>query len=154
MFSVLIFLTVFAQILEQILPVFVSQRTLYEARERPSKVYSWKAFMLANILIEMTWNSVRDNTLIEEYYATHSLTIWQLMAVLSFVCWYFPIGLYRNAYATNAVDSRGITMFLHVWAFFLFTSTFASMMIAGFEHPDSASAVANLLFVMMFAFCG
>lgn len=59
MFGVFIFLTIFSQIVEQIMPVFVSQRTMYEARERPSKAYSWKAFMIANILVEIAWNSVR-----------------------------------------------------------------------------------------------
>lgn len=32
---------------------------MYEARERPSKAYSWQAFLAANILVEMAWNSVR-----------------------------------------------------------------------------------------------
>ncbi|ETS76917.1 hypothetical protein PFICI_10791 [Pestalotiopsis fici W106-1] len=134
MFGVFVFLTIFGQVLEQILPVFVSQRTLYEARERPSKAYSWKAFLLSNIFVEMAYNT--------------------LMAVLCFVCWYFPIGLYRNAYFTNTVDSRGITAFLHVWAFFMFTSTFANMIIAGLESADVAGAIANLFFIMMFLFCG
>lgn len=44
----------------QILPNFVSQRNLYEARERPSKSYSWKAFMVANISVEIAWNSARN----------------------------------------------------------------------------------------------
>lgn len=48
----------FPQLINQIMPVFVTQRTMYEARERPSKAYSWKAFMLANIIVEMTYNSV------------------------------------------------------------------------------------------------
>jgi ATP-binding cassette, subfamily G (WHITE), member 2, PDR len=58
MFGVFVFLTIFGQVLEQILPVFVSQRTLYEARERPSKAYSWKAFLLSNIFVEMAYNTV------------------------------------------------------------------------------------------------
>lgn len=58
MFGVFIFLTVFSQVVEQIMPNFVQQRTLYEARERPSKAYSWMAFMVANILVEIAWNSV------------------------------------------------------------------------------------------------
>lgn len=59
MFGVFIFLTVFSQVVEQIMPVFVLQRTMYEARERPAKSYSWMAFLFANILVEMAWNSVR-----------------------------------------------------------------------------------------------
>lgn len=59
MFGVFIFLASFPMIINQILPVFVTQRTLYEARERPSKTYSWQSFLTANILVEMTWCSVR-----------------------------------------------------------------------------------------------
>ncbi|KAF4917720.1 ZEB2-regulated ABC transporter 1 [Colletotrichum viniferum] len=134
MFGVFIFLTVFSQVVEQIMPVFVSQRTMYEARERPSKTYSWKAFLIANILVEMAWNS--------------------LASVFCFVCWYFPIGLYRNAYHTDATDSRGITMFLLVWIFFVFTGSFAHMMIAGLPNAEVASGIVNLFAIMMFAFCG
>lgn len=58
MFGVFIFLTVFSQLVDQTLPIFVSQRSMYEARERPAKSYSWKAFFGANIIVEMFWNTV------------------------------------------------------------------------------------------------
>ncbi|KAF7177256.1 hypothetical protein CNMCM7691_005146 [Aspergillus felis] len=58
LFGVFIFLAVALQMVTQIIPVFVTQRTLSEARERPSKTYSWKAFMLANIFVELAWNSI------------------------------------------------------------------------------------------------
>ncbi|KAH6986775.1 ABC-2 type transporter-domain-containing protein [Ilyonectria destructans] len=132
--GVFIFLTIFSQVVMQILPNFVSQRNLYEARERPSKSYSWKAFMVANISVEIAWNS--------------------LMSVFCFVCWYFPIGLYENARYTDAVDSRGIAMFLHVWVFFIFTSTFATMSISAFESAEVASGIVNLLAIMMYCFNG
>jgi ABC-type multidrug transport system permease subunit len=76
------------------------------------------------------------------------------MAVLSFVCWYFPTGMYRNGYATDAVDSRNVTMFLHVWMFFMFTSTFAHMIIAGFETAEVAGGLVTLIMIMIFSFCG
>lgn len=76
------------------------------------------------------------------------------MSVFCFICWYYPIGLYRNAEHTDQVHSRGITIFLLVWAFFMFTSTFAHMMIAGLPNADTAAGAMNLLFVMMFCFCG
>ena len=50
---------IFTQLIDQFMPVFCEQRTLYEARERPAKTYSWKAFILASIVVESTWNSVR-----------------------------------------------------------------------------------------------
>lgn len=59
MFGILVFLTIFTQVVQQMLPDYVAQRTMYEARERPSKTYSWKAFMVSTILVEAVWNSVR-----------------------------------------------------------------------------------------------
>ncbi|KAG5759293.1 hypothetical protein H9Q72_012575 [Fusarium xylarioides] len=134
MFGVFIFLTIFSQVAEQMMPAFVEQRTLYEARERPAKTYSWQSFMFANLTVEIVWNS--------------------FIGIFAFICWYFPIGLYRNAEYTNEVHSRGITIFLHVWIFFLLASSFAHMIIAGLPNADTAGGVMNLLFIMMFAFCG
>ncbi|KAL4729018.1 Multidrug resistance protein [Fusarium chlamydosporum] len=134
MFGILIFLTIFTQVVQQMLPEYVAQRTMYEARERPSKTYSWKAFMVSTILVEAAWNS--------------------LMAVLSFICWYFPTGLYRNGYATDAANSRNATVFLFVWMFFMFTSTFAHMIIAAFETAAVAGGLVTLMMIMMFSFCG
>lgn len=39
------------------MPNFVIQRSLYEVRERPSKTYSWKVFILSNIIVEIPWGS-------------------------------------------------------------------------------------------------
>jgi ABC-type multidrug transport system permease subunit len=61
MLATYIFLFIFSQVVEQILPMFVSQRTLYEARERPAKAYSWVVFLAANIIVELAWNSVSSN---------------------------------------------------------------------------------------------
>lgn len=58
MFGVFIFLFVVIQLVYQILPMFVVQRTLYEARERQSKTYAWQTFVLSNIVVEMAWNAV------------------------------------------------------------------------------------------------
>lgn len=58
MLGVFIFLVIFGQIIEQAMPMFVSQRTLYEARERPAKSYSWVVFVFGTIIVELVWNSV------------------------------------------------------------------------------------------------
>ncbi|MBE3046671.1 ABC transporter permease, partial [Candidatus Bathyarchaeota archaeon] len=52
-FGVFMVTTVFSTLVQQIQPVFVTQRALYEVRERPSKAYSWQAFLLANIFVEV-----------------------------------------------------------------------------------------------------
>jgi ATP-binding cassette subfamily G (WHITE) protein 2 (PDR) len=58
MFGVFVFLFVVIQLLYQIMPMFVRQRELYEARERQSRTYAWQAFVLANVGVEMAWNAV------------------------------------------------------------------------------------------------
>ncbi|KAM0278525.1 hypothetical protein ACHAQH_005092 [Verticillium albo-atrum] len=133
-FGVFIFLTVFSQLVDQILPIFVSQRTMYEARERPSKTYSWVAFLGANMLVEAFWNS--------------------LLSVFSYILWYFPMGLYQNARQSGAEHSRGATVFLFVWVFFLFSSTFAHLAIAGIDSYEVAGGIVGLITVLMFSFCG
>lgn len=134
MFSVFMLMTIFGNLVQQIMPNFCTQRSLYEARERPSKAYSWKAFMVSNIIVELPWNS--------------------LMAVIIFVCWYFPVGLYRNAEPSNAVTEREGLMFLLILTFLLFTSTFAHMIIAGIELAETGGNIANMLFSLCLIFCG
>lgn len=134
MFAVFMVLTIFSNLVNQIMPHFVTQRALYEVRERPSKTYSWQAFMLANITAEIPWNA--------------------LMAVLIFICWYYPIGLYHNAEATDAVTSRSGLVFLFVLSFLLFTSTFTNLVIAGIDTAETAGNVAALMFMLCLVFCG
>ncbi|KAG9233334.1 putative multidrug resistance ABC transporter [Amylocarpus encephaloides] len=134
MFSIFMIMTIFGQMAQQIMPHFVTQRSLYEVRERPSKAHSWKVFMLSNIIVELPWNT--------------------LMAVIMFICWYYPVGLYRNAEPTDTVHERGVLMFLFLWTFMLFTSTFTHMCIAGIESAESGGNVANLAFSLCLIFCG
>jgi ABC-type multidrug transport system permease subunit len=134
MFSIFMLFTIFGQLVQQIMPHFVTQRALYEARERPSKAYSWKAFMIANIVVELPWNT--------------------FMAILIFFCWYYPIGLYKNAEPTGAVTERGGLMFLLIWEFLLFTSTFTNMVVAAIETAETAGNLAQLMFSLCLVFCG
>src|SRR4051812_38007742 len=98
------------------MPYFVVQRSLYEVRERPSKVYSWKVFMCSQIIAEIPWNT--------------------LMAVFMYLCFYYPIGLDNNAKVEDQVAERGFLMFLLLWAFLMFTCTFTDFIIAGFDTAE------------------
>ena len=134
MFGIFMLLTIFGQLLQQMMPHFVTQRALYEVRERPSKAYSWKAFMLSSIIVELPWNA--------------------LMAVVIYFCWYYPIGLYKNAQPTDEVAYRGFQFFLFVLMFLLFTSTFSHMVIAGMDTAENGGNLANLVFSLCLIFCG
>jgi ABC-type multidrug transport system permease subunit len=58
--------------INQIQPRFFFLRDLYEIRERPSKIYHWRAFLIAAILAEIPWNL--------------------FVGTLFFFGWYFPVG--------------------------------------------------------------
>lgn len=134
MFAFFLLLTIFGQLVQQIMPHFVTQRALYEVRERPSKTYSWKAFMLSNIIVELPYQT--------------------LMAVIIFVCWYYPVGFWHNALYTDSLNERAGLMFLLIWMFMIFASTFTHMIIAAMETAETGGNIANLLFSLSLIFCG
>ncbi|KAI8586359.1 ABC-2 type transporter-domain-containing protein [Geranomyces variabilis] len=134
LFSLFMLISLFGQISQQIMPAFVTQRALYEARERPSKAYSWKAFMIANVIVELPWNT--------------------LMSVFIFFAWYYPLGLEQNTLKYGQTAERGLLSFLFVNAFMLMASTFTSMMIAGIETAEAAGNLGNLAFSLCLIFCG
>lgn len=134
MFSVFMFLVVFLTLVQQYLPLFVSQRDLYEVRERPSRTYSWVAFLLGQISAEIPWQAITGT--------------------IAFFCWYYPLGLYRNAEPTNTQHKRGALMWISIVLFYVYTSTMAQLCISFMELADNAANLAILLFTMCLAFCG
>lgn len=125
---------IFAFLTYQTMPNFIIQRDLYEARERPSKTYSWQAFILSTIVVELPWNA--------------------LCSLLIFFPFYYPVGMYRNAKPTHAVTERGGLMFMLMLSFMLFGSTFTSMVIAGVASAEIGAIIALILFALCLLFCG
>ncbi|KAK1752619.1 putative multidrug resistance ABC transporter [Echria macrotheca] len=132
-FSIFLVLTIFPNYVPQILPNLVAQRDLYEARERPSRVYAWPVFFLSSMAVEILWST--------------------LAAAPMFVAWYFPIGFYRNIDSSTA-NERGAAVFLLLWAFLLFATTFAYLAQAAIETAEGAGNAANGLFTFWLVFCG
>lgn len=127
------FLVLFININEQIMPMFVPQRNLYESRERPSKIYRWTTYIMANILIELFWNSI--------------------MAVIMYFCWYYPVGFVRNTTPDDQAI-RGFLVLLFLWVYLLFTSTFAHLAIVWVDLPETAGVLTSLLWMLCILFCG
>ncbi|KAH7113019.1 ABC transporter [Dactylonectria macrodidyma] len=134
MFAMFNILTIFGQLVQQQMPHFVTQRSLYEVRERPSKTYSWKVFMLSQIIAEIPWNT--------------------LMSVFMFVCVYYPVGLDKNASPTGAETERGALMWLLFWQFMIFTCTFAHVCIAVADTAEAGGNLANIAFMLCLFFAG
>lgn len=127
MFAIFNILTIFGQLVQQQMPHFVTQRSLYEVRERPSKTYSWQVFMLSQVIVEIPWNT--------------------LMSVLMFVCVYYPVGFDKNAAVEGQEVERGALMWLLFWQFLIFTCTFAHACIAITDTAEAGGNLANVLFV-------
>ncbi|RDL37481.1 putative ABC1 transport protein [Venustampulla echinocandica] len=134
MFAIFELCSIFGQLVDQQMPHFVTQRSLYEVRERPAKTYSWKIFMLSQIIAEIPWNTVA------------SVFMWAFI--------YYPVGFYKNADAAGQGVERAGLMWLLFWQFLLFTSTFAHMCISFADTADEGGNNANFLFVLIFFFCG
>ncbi|KAG9313752.1 P-loop containing nucleoside triphosphate hydrolase protein [Chiua virens] len=72
LFSIFMAITLCVPIGQQLQPRFMESRTIYEIRERPSRTFTWTAFVISQILIEIPWNV--------------------LGVSLFFVCWYWTAG--------------------------------------------------------------
>ncbi|ERF75245.1 hypothetical protein EPUS_00037 [Endocarpon pusillum Z07020] len=128
LFAIFMLTSIFSTLVQQIMPRFVTQRSLYEVRERPSKAYSWIAFLVANISVEIPYQI--------------------LLGILAWAAWYFPV------FGDNQSAERKGLMLLFCIEFFLFASTFAHMVIAALPDAETAGNIATLLFSMALTFNG
>lgn len=119
---------IFSTLVQQIMPRFVIQRSLYEVRERPSKAYSWVAFITANIVVELPYQII--------------------ISVFMWTGWYWPV-FNKN----QSGEQRGLMLLLMI-QFMVFVSTFAHMVIAALPDAETAGNIATLLFTMMLTFNG
>ncbi|KAL6825499.1 ABC-2 type transporter domain-containing protein [Trichoderma sp. SZMC 28015] len=126
-FSVFMVTTIFSTIVQQIQPLFVTQRSLYEVRERPSKAYSWKAFILANVFVEIPYQII--------------------MGILVFACFYYPVVGIQSSI-------RQILVLLYIIQLFIFASSFAHMIIVAMPDAQTASAIVTFLVLMSTLFNG
>jgi len=72
LFSVFVILNLSLPSAQQLQIPFIASRMIYEIRERPSKMYSWSAWVTAQILVELPWNVFGG--------------------ALFFFCWYWTVG--------------------------------------------------------------
>ncbi|CAK7222908.1 hypothetical protein SEUCBS140593_005061 [Sporothrix eucalyptigena] len=126
-FSVFQILTIFSSLVQQIMPLFVTQRSLYEVRERPGKMYSWKAFMIANIVVEIPWQI--------------------LTGIVTYACFYYPVvGIQPS--------SRQGLVLLFLIELMIYASSFATMCIAALPDAQTAGGIVTLLVMTSLIFSG
>jgi len=127
LFSVFMLTTIFSTLVQQIQPLFITQRSLYEVRERPSKAYSWIAFMFANIIVEIPYQV--------------------FTAILTWASYYYAV------IGIQSSERQGLVL-LFVIQLFIFASTFAHMTIAALPDAQTAGGIVTFITLMSTLFCG
>ncbi|KAG5293787.1 ABC transporter [Histoplasma capsulatum G186AR] len=128
LFSIFMLTTIFTSLVQQIMPRFVTQRSLFEVRERPSRAYSWKAFLLANIIVEIPYQI--------------------LLGIVVWASFYYPV------FGKNQTSEQQGIFLIYCVQFFIFASTFAHMVIAGLPDAETAGHMATTLFSLALVFNG
>lgn len=126
-YSLFMLTTIFSTLVQQIQPLFITQRALYEVRERPSKAYSWKAFLIANVVVEIPYQT--------------------LAGILIWCTFYYPVVGIQSS-------ERQALVLLFAIALLIYASTFAHMTIAAMPDAQTAGAIVTLLFSMTLIFNG
>ncbi|KAJ0415291.1 ABC-2 type transporter-domain-containing protein [Aspergillus carlsbadensis] len=128
LFNIFLLCTIFGTMVNQIMPKFVMQRSLYEVRERPSRVYGWKVFIISQMLVEVPWQLV--------------------LGVCVWLCFYFSVfGISTDA------ESRGLVL-LFIVQFYIYAASMAQFTIAALDEPAVAAMLATLMFGLSFLFNG
>jgi ABC-type multidrug transport system permease subunit len=104
------------------MPKFISRRALYELRERPSRTYSWKVFILSQVIVELPWQA--------------------LLGICTWASFYFSV------YGWKQDPQRQGLVFLFVLQFFLFASSFAHLIASAVPSPVLGSMLALFMFVL------
>ena len=107
--------------------MFVTQRSLYEVRERPSKAYSWQAFMIANVVVEIPYQI--------------------LTGILIWAASYYPV------IGIQSSDRQGLVL-VFVIQLFIYASSFAIMCQAAIPDAHTAGSVVNILAILSIVFSG
>lgn len=134
MLSMFMLYIILSTLIQQYLPIFIVQRELYEARERQSRTFSWVAFICAQITVEIPFQVVA--------------------ATLTFFCWYYPVGFYRNAALQGQTHQRGALMWITLVLTFVYSSTLGQIAISFNELKDNAANLVSLVFTLCLVFCG
>ncbi|WFD34807.1 hypothetical protein MCUN1_001651 [Malassezia cuniculi] len=127
LFAVFMALTISNAIAQQLQPVALALRGLYEVRERPSKMFRWPVFVFSVAIIEVPWNLIGGT--------------------IFWVAWYFMVGFSHSS--TAAVYSWGMYML-----FQLFFSSGAQALALIAPNAMIASILFSTFFSFVIVFCG
>ncbi|KAG1859914.1 ABC-2 type transporter-domain-containing protein [Suillus tomentosus] len=111
---------------QQMQAVYIDIRSIYEVRERQSRMYKWTALVTSQILVEIPWNIFCSSVF--------------------FVCWYWSVGFYN--------DRAGYTYLMYGVIFPLYYTTIALAIASMAPTAFIASLLFSTLFAFVVIFNG
>ncbi|KAK2768713.1 hypothetical protein FQN54_000569 [Arachnomyces sp. PD_36] len=127
LFTIFSFIFVAPGVINQLQPLFLERRDIYETREKKSKMYSWVAFVTSLIVSELPYLCI--------------------CAVLYFVCWYYTVGFPTDS------NRAGATFFVMLMYEFVYTGI--GQFVAAYAPNAVFAALANPLIIgTLVSFCG
>lgn len=103
---------------QHMLGKFIQSRTVYEIRESPSRMFTWSAFLVSQILIEIPWNTLASSLL--------------------FFCWYWTTGF--------SSSQAGFSYLFYPIVFPLFSTTFGQAIAAISPTAVFGSTLLSVVF--------
>ncbi|CAG1980250.1 unnamed protein product [Fusarium graminearum] len=126
-FSILMVCAMFSSLVQQIMPKFIMQRTIYEVREKHSNMYSWVVLIFANILVEIPYHII--------------------LGVTTFAIFNYTV------FGIRSSQDQGLVLLFFTY-FYMLIGTFAVMVTAPLPDATTAGRITTVLFSMMLLFAG
>ena len=102
----------------QLQVIFIKFRSVYEVRERPSRMYNWTALLTSQLVVEIPWNIFG--------------------ASLFFFCWYWTVGF--------ETDRAGYTYLMYCVTLPLYYTSIAQAVAAMSPNTEIAALLFSFLF--------
>lgn len=128
LFSIFMTLTISPPLIQQLQPVFLNSRNIFESRENNAKIYSWFAWATAAIVVEIPYAIVAGG--------------------IYFNCWWWGI------FGVNVSSFTSGFAFLLILLFELYYVSFGQAIAAFAPNELLASLLVPLFFLFVVSFCG
>lgn len=128
LFSVFMTLTISPPLIQQLQPVFLRSRSIFQSRENNAKIYSWVAWVTAAVVVEIPYAIVAGG--------------------IYFCCWWWGI------FGTRVSSFTSGFSFLLVMLFELYYVSFGQAIAAFAPNDLLASLLVPIFFLFVVSFCG
>jgi ABC-type multidrug transport system permease subunit len=130
LFTVFMTLTISPPLIQQLQPVFINSRNIFQSRENNAKIYSWVAWTTGAVLVEIPYALIAGG--------------------IYFCCWWWP----QIGYRTSVSSFTSGFIFLCIWLFELYYVSFGQAIAAFAPNELLASLLVPLFFLFVVSFCG